>query len=223
MKKSILVVVAHPDDEVLGCGATIRKHVLDGDLVSIVFMTNGVGSRNTSKVDKVQREAARNKALEILGVNNFYQFSFPDNQMDSIPLLSIIKKVEEIIEENKPEIIYTHFHGDLNIDHRICFNAVMTAARPLPESTVKEIYGFEILSSSEWQYNPESIYMPQVFVNVNKTIDTKLEAVDAYVLEMRDIPHSRSKEHVKYLAKHRGYCSGMEFAESFTVYRIIKP
>jgi len=222
MSKSVLVVAAHADDETLGCGATIRKHVNSGDRVSIIFMTDGVGSR-LSDVDFIsKRSRARDIAMKVLGVESIFQFNFPDNAMDSVPLLEIVKVVEDVIDKVRPQIIYTHFHGDVNVDHQICFDAVMTATRPVPNQCVKEIYGFEVLSSTEWQIKPDVAFAPQIYVDVSDCFEDKILALKAYHDEMRDSPHSRSFEHVKILGKHRGHIVGVKFAEAFLTYRILK-
>ena len=222
MGKSVLVVAAHADDEVLGCGATIKKHVDSGDQVTIIFMTDGVGSRSEESIDGSKRNLAKEKALQALGVGAQYQFDFPDNAMDSVPLLEVVKGLESVIDKVQPQIIYTHFHGDLNVDHRICFDAVMTATRPVPNHCVKEIYGFEVLSSTEWQIKPNMAFTPQMYVDISECFEDKVLALKAYNDEMRDSPHSRSFEHVKTLAKHRGYTVGVNFAEAFVAYRILK-
>jgi len=222
MGKSVLVVAAHADDEVLGCGATIKKHVDSGDQVTIIFMTDGVASRSVESTDGSKRNLAKEKALQVLGVDTQYQFDFPDNAMDSVPLLEVVKGLESVIDKAQPQIIYTHFHGDLNVDHRICFDAVMTATRPVPNQCVKEIYGFEVLSSTEWQLKPEMAFKPQMYVDVSDCFENKIIALKAYNDEMRDIPHSRSFEHVEILGKRRGYSIGVKYAEAFMVYRILK-
>jgi len=222
MGKSVLVVAAHADDESLGCGATIKKHVDSGDQVTIIFMTDGVGSRSVGSTDGSKRNLAKEKALQVLGVGSQFQFDFPDNAMDSVPLLEVVQAIECVIDRVKPQIIYTHFHGDLNVDHRICFDAVMTATRPVPNQSVKEIYGFEVLSSTEWQIKPDKAFTPQMYVDVSDCFESKIIALKAYNDEMHDSPHSRSYEHVEVLGKHRGHTVGIKYAEAFMTYRILK-
>lgn len=220
--KRILVVAAHPDDEVLGCGGTIAKHISKKDKVFVIFMANGVGSRNlVSKKDLKDRMTSSKLAKNILGITSCYHLNFPDNKMDSIPLLKIVQKLELMIKKINPEIIYTHHAGDLNIDHKITNAAVMTACRPLPNSSIKQIYGFEILSSTEWATPLESSFKPTFFNDFSKFKKKKIEAIKAYNSEMRNEPHSRSIKHVEILAQHRGYSIGVELAEAFEVYRII--
>lgn len=222
MTKSILIIASHPDDEVLGCGGAILRHIDKGDKVSLLFMTDGVSSRmKTSRKNIRSRIKALKRSNSILGIQSFHHLNFPDNSMDKHPLLNIVKKIETIIKKIKPSVVYTHHHGDLNIDHKITHNAVMTACRPLPDSTVYEIYGFEVLSSTEWATPHKSVFMPNLYIDITKYISKKIKALEAYNEELRKPPHSRSVEHVKTLAKHRGYSMGVEMAEAFEVYRII--
>jgi len=218
----VLVVVAHPDDEVLGCGGTIAKHVANKDEVHVLFLTSGVGSRGKVESELDERETAKENAKKVLNYKEGIQLDFPDNSTDIVPLLQVVKEVEVYIRKIEPKIVYTHFHGDLNIDHRVCFNAVITATRATPDSSVKEIYGFEVLSSTEWQLNPSLVFSPQYFNDISKYIKIKIDSLREYNYEMRAEPHTRSYDHVITLAKHRGSIIGTEYAEAFQVYKIIK-
>ena len=141
--------------------------------------------------------------------------------MDSIALLDIIQKLEPIIDNLKPSVVYTHHHGDLNIDHQLTHSAVITACRPVPNFSVREIYGFEVLSSTEWSNSQQSIFRPTFYTDITKHMSKKISAAKAYQEEMRDPPHSRSIKHIEILAQHRGYSIGVEMAEAFEVYRIV--
>lgn len=221
--KTVLVVAAHADDEALGCGGTIARHVEEGDVVQIVFMADGVHSRkNVSKDDLTRRMEASQRAQSILGVSFSHSLELPDNKMDSIPLLEIVQKLEPILAEIQPSVIYTHHHGDLNIDHRLTHDAVITACRPVPNLSVREIYGFEVLSSTEWATQQTFPFLPDYFVDITRQFQTKLDALKAYAEEMRKPPHSRSMAHAEVLAHHRGYSIGVDAAEAFEVYRIIR-
>ena len=221
--KSILVIAAHPDDEVLGCGGAIAKHVSQGDEVNLVIMSDGVKSRTKYSNEELKNRLDSTKSSQvILGISKTFLLDFPDNKMDTIPLLKIIKELELIIERIRPSVIYTHHFGDLNIDHQITFSAVMTAARPLPNSSVKEIFGFEVLSSTDFLPNNKTSFRPTYFIDISRFFKIKTRALKAYGFEMRDPPHSRSIQHVEIMAKHRGFCVGIDFAEAFEVYRVIK-
>ena len=209
--------------EALGCSGTVARHVEEGDVVHLVLMADGVHSRKeASKEDLTQRIAASKRAQSILGVSSARSLDLPDNKMDSVPLLEIVQRLEPIIDETQPSVIYTHHHGDLNIDHRLTHAAVMTACRPLPDLSVREIYGFEVLSSTEWAIQKTPPFLPDYFVDITQHLRIKLDALDAYTEEMRQPPHSRSITHAEVLAHHRGYSIGVDAAEAFEVYRIIR-
>ncbi|AXH63521.1 PIG-L deacetylase family protein [Providencia huaxiensis] len=222
MTKTVLVVAAHSDDEALGCGGTIAKHVDNGDNVYVIFMTNGVASRiSTSTNDIDNRFLASEKALEVLGVKDVFRFDFPDNKMDSIPLLDIAQKIESIIAKISPTIVYTHFSGDLNIDHQVTNKAVLTACRPQAWCPVKEIYCFEVLSSTEWNSKSMSAFLPQKIVDISEQWQRKKLSLECYQEEMRSAPHSRSFESVEALALLRGATHGLHYAEAFYIERVI--
>ncbi|HBW84809.1 MAG TPA: GlcNAc-PI de-N-acetylase [Gammaproteobacteria bacterium] len=220
MSKTVLVVAAHTDDEALGCGGTIARHVAEGDIVYAVFLADGVTSRPGAAPEELeQRNAAAEKAHKILGITKAYMLGFPDNRMDSVPLLDIVQKLEAVIGEIKPQVVYTHHYGDLNIDHRITHQATMTACRPVPSSSVREIYAFEVLSATDWNTPGTDPFIANVFVDVIGFIDKKMEALQAYELEMRCEPHSRSFINVQRLAELRGNTVGLGAAESFQLLR----
>jgi len=222
IKQNVLVVAAHADDEALGCGGTITKHIANGDTVTVIFMTNGVSSRlNSSTADENNRQSAMKQALETLGVCNYRCFDFPDNQMDTVPLLSIVKSIENVITEFQPSIVYSHFAHDLNIDHRITHQAVLTACRPIKGCSVKKILSFEILSSTEWQSPTLPSFQAQYIVDISQYWHKKEQALLCYQEELRDFPHSRSLACIEALATLRGASHGFAKAEAFQVERII--
>ena len=223
MSKVVLVVAAHTDDEVLGCGGTIARHVAEGDEVCVAFMADGVSSRlSATSAEHELRSAAAESARKILGMHKNFYLNFPDNRLDSIPLLDIVQKLEAVVSEIQPEVIYTHHCGDLNIDHRITYQAVMTVCRPTPGSRVHEIYTFEVMSSTEWNHSASCHFIPNMFINISDYWGRKQKALEAYQLEMRPTPHSRSIEHLKALAEHRGNSIGIKMAESFMSIRVIQ-
>lgn len=218
----VLVVAAHTDDEALGCGGTIAKHVAQGDTVYAVFLADGVTSRvGSSKAELELRNAAAAKAHSILGIKLSFMLGFPDNRMDAVPLLDIVQKLETVIQEVKPNIIYTHHHGDLNIDHRITHQAVITACRPTPGSSVKEIYAFEVLSATEWNTPGVVPFVPNVFIDISEHLEKKMNALVAYEQEMREAPHARSVANAKRLAALRGSTVGLNSAEAMVAIRVI--
>ncbi|MDD5523580.1 MAG: PIG-L family deacetylase [Kiritimatiellae bacterium] len=211
---NVLVVGAHPDDEVLGCGGTIAKHAQNGDVVTALILAEGITSRGTDEGLSELKIAGR-KANKILGSNATF-CNLPDNRMDSVDLLDIVQIVEEYIVG--VDVVYTHCAGDLNIDHRLTFEAVKTACRPLPGATIKKILSFEIPSSTEWGGG----FIPDYFVDITQTMNIKMEALKAYSSEMRKWPHPRSIEGVLCLNKWRGATVGVGAAEAFQVVRMLK-
>ncbi|MBT6052731.1 MAG: PIG-L family deacetylase [Candidatus Scalindua sp.] len=221
MSKQILVVAAHPDDEVLGCAGTIARHVSDGDKVYVVFMSDGVTSRTGVESNEVEvRKQAAKDASNILGMVQSPRFlGFPDNRMDTVALLDIVQTLEQVINEIEPEVVYTHHSGDLNIDHKITHQAVMTACRPQPGFCVREIYSFEVLSSTEWSTN--NPFIPNYFVDISDILELKISAIKAYNSELRLFPHARSIESIEALVKYRGASVGVHAAEAFRLERKI--
>jgi len=223
VSKTVLIVAAHTDDEALGCGGTIAKHVAQGDEVYAVFLADGVTSRADANVKELkERNAAAARAHRVLGIDKSYMLGFPDNRMDSVPLLDIVQKLENVLEKVQPEIVYTHHSGDLNVDHRVTHQAVVTACRPVPDATVKEIYAFEVLSATEWNTPGMIPFIPNVFVDISDHLETKMEALAAYELEMRSEPHTRSLVNARRLAEFRGSCVGVGAAESFGLVRSLR-
>jgi len=224
--RKVLVVAAHPDDEVLGCGGAIARHASNGDEVHVLILAEGLTSRDiirnrdkhTEGLD-VLAQAAR-KANGILGVKNLDLHDFPDNRMDSLDLLDVVKVVESFVARFQPDVVYTHHAGDLNIDHRIIHEAVVTACRPLPKQCVRTLLLFEVVSSTEWQVSGSTTsFIPNCFVDITKTLDLKMEALEAYDSEMKAWPHPRSREAIIHLARWRGCTVGLEAAEAFILGR----
>lgn len=224
MNKTVLVVVAHADDEALGCGGTIARHVAAGDHVHVIFVADGVTSRlGAGGEEQARRQQAAENARKVLGISEISFLGFADNRLDSLPLLDIVQPLELCINKLAPKIVYTHHYGDLNVDHRVTHQAVMTACRPLPDATVREILTFEVMSSTEWSSVGWAPFLPNLFVNISAAqLEVKMRALEAYGLEMRDSPHSRSLEHMRCLAQHHGNCVGFDAAEAFMVIRQLR-
>jgi len=222
-----LVVAAHPDDEVLGCGATLAKLAADQE-VHILILGEGATSRYASGSAAVQGEVARLQAAAragaaIIGAQSITLDSLPDNRFDTVPLLDVVRRIEQIIQQIRPAAVYTHHPGDINIDHRITFQAVLTATRPVPQQAVQELYAFEIPSSTEWGFQQlQPSFKPNVFVDVHTTIEIKLKAMAQYESESRAFPHPRSPEALRNLARRWGSVVGVECAEAFELIRSIR-
>lgn len=217
------MVAAHADDEVLGCGGTIAKHVANGDQVELIIMTDGVSSRGTQ--DSTESELRRSmlkSSCELLGIHNVHQYKFPDNQMDSVPILSLIQSIEKHVFELKPNLVYTHCSTDLNIDHQLTHRAVMTACRPQPEFPVEQILTFEVRSGTDWQPASQMQFVPNWFIDISQQWSQKEQALNAYDKEIKQWPHSRSTAAVKAQAESRGAQIGVTMAEAFVLERYIE-
>jgi N-acetylglucosamine malate deacetylase 1 len=224
MTETILTIVAHPDDEVLGAGGTLARHAARGDQVHLLFLANGTGARGADQRAVERRAQAARSAASALGVSEPNFLQFPDNKLDHIDLLDIIHAIEPVLKKVTPDTIYTHHFGDLNIDHVLCHRAVLTACRPMSHSSVRRIYGMEIPSSTEWSTpNTANAFLPTRFVDISATAGAKRRALEAYAEEMRPFPHPRSLEAIDSLAAWRGASAGLEAAEAFTVIREIDP
>jgi N-acetylglucosamine malate deacetylase 1 len=225
MSKIVAVIAAHPDDEVLGCGGTVARMASEGCLVHILLMGDGETSRvdvpSTMDEKRLEmRNASALRAGEILGCASVAQLALPDNRMDSIALLDVVKPIEAFINKYNPEVVFTHHSGDVNIDHRIVHDAVIAACRPQPDFSVRELLFFEVPSSTEWR--PPSSgepFCPNWFVDISQTLDIKLQALGAYQDELRAFPHTRSLKAAEALATWRGATVGVNAAEAFILGR----
>ncbi|MBW7862681.1 MAG: PIG-L family deacetylase [Rhodocyclaceae bacterium] len=223
--ETVLVVAAHPDDEVLGCGGTLARHAAAGDAVHVLFLADGVAARTAGgSVDPgaltARLDAAR-EAAAILGLAGVDALGLPDNRLDTVPLLDLVQAVERVLARLDPQIVYTHHHGDLNIDHRLAHQAVLTACRPLPGCSVHTLRCFEVPSSTEWQAPGAAPFEPNLFIDVTATLDRKRRALQAYGAELRTFPHPRSIEAIEALGRWRGASAGLAHAEAFVVARQI--
>lgn len=225
-----MVVAAHPDDELLGLGATMHKLIREKGVVAhVVILGEGITSRSdirdTEKWKAVLEEHHCNiyAAGSHIGYKSIHTYGFSDNRFDTHALLDIVKVVEKEKEEFKPEIIFTHNAGDLNIDHQLTFQAVMTATRPMDGEKVSTIISFETSSATDWQYSnhPEQFH-PNYFVGISEeNLQAKLNAMSEYKFENRLYPHPRSLKALRTLAEYRGYTSGNQMAEAFEIVRMI--
>jgi N-acetylglucosamine malate deacetylase 1 len=223
-----LVVAAHPDDEVLGCGGTIAKMADEGWSVHVLILAEGATSRSRKRDRNAKRGElsalvkSAKAAAKVLGAKSVEVLAFADNRMDGVELLDVVKAVEDRIAKFGPNRVLTHHRGDVNVDHQMVHDAVLAAVRPLPGTTVREVLFFEVASSTEWR--PASslpAFAPALFVDIGLTIDRKLRALEAYSSELRAFPHPRSKEAVEHLARWRGATAGVMAAEAFEVGRIL--
>jgi len=226
--KNILIVAAHPDDEVLGCGGTIARLTNEMKNVYVAVLGEGITSRYSQRelADVSTLETLRNsskRVSELLGVKELFLYDLPDNRFDTTPLLDIVKIIEALISKVKPSTIFTHHGGDLNIDHSIIHRATLTAARPISGHCVKKVYSYEVPSSTEWAFSQfNNGFRPNVFFDISGTLEEKIEAMAIYESEARTFPHPRSPEALRALAKRWGVAAGLEAAEAFELIREIR-
>jgi len=224
--KKILIVAAHPDDEVLGCFGTVARLIKEGYEAYTLILGEGKTSRDGKRdvseklgeISLLHREIK--KANDTVGIKKVFIESFPDNRFDSVDLLDIIKVIAKVKDEVKPDIIFTHYENDLNIDHQITYKAVVTATRPMEDECVKEIYSFEILSSTEWNY--PLAFSPDTFFDISKTVDLKIKAMEAYSSELCLYPHPRSIKGIELNAKYQGMRVGKQAVEAFKSIRVLR-
>jgi len=225
--KTVLIVAAHPDDEVLGCGGTVARLAQAGSQVFIAILGEGITSRyqhrKQAKHELVEAlHSCSRQVAKLFGVKDLFLYELPDNCFDTVPLLDIIKIIEPLVERLQPQVIYTHHSSDLNIDHSLVHRAVLTATRPTAECPVKEIYTFEIPSSTEWSFGQfQAVFRPNVFVDIETTLEIKIQAMQLYESECRQFPHPRSLDALRVIAKRRGSIVGVPAAEAFELVRTI--
>ena len=232
---NVLIIAAHPDDEILGMGGTIAKHTSQHDNVTIIYMATGITARKEpaeyeiksipkkiqekwqQEIEKLQQDAR--KSAKLLKVKTVKFFDFPDNEMDGIHLLKVVKVIEKEIKIAKPDRIYTNHYSDLNVDHKVVYNATLTACRP-SNVLVKEILCFEVLSSTEWSY-PYN-FSPNYFSNIENHVTKKVNAMKLFKCEIREFPHPRSSENIRNVAARWGSVCGFKAAEAFEMIRKIE-
>lgn len=227
--RTCLVLAAHPDDEVLGCGGTIAKLTRRGDMAIIAILGEGVTSRarQRDEADPVEIEALHERSrvvADLLGAEDVFLYSLPDNRFDTVPLLDIVKIIEELVQRLKPVAVYTQHGGDLNIDHAILYRATLTATRPQAGHPVLDVYAYEVASSTEWAFQQfEPHFAPNIFEDIGATVDTKIRAMQVYESEARTFPHPRSPEAIRAAAVRWGSVAGLPAAEPFQLVRSIRP
>jgi LmbE family N-acetylglucosaminyl deacetylase len=218
---SVLVVAAHPDDEVLGCGGTVARLAGAGEQVHIAILGEGATSRAGAPAGATGALAAQaQEAGRALGAAEVVCLGLPDNRFDTLALLDVVQAVERLVARVAPHTVYTHHAGDLNVDHRIAHQAVVTATRPLPGAAVRRVLAFEVFSATEWGFGGTGpAFAPVHFVDVTETLEAKQRALACYAGELRPFPHPRSPEAVEALATWRGATAGLMRAEAFEVVR----
>lgn len=220
MNKKILIITAHPDDEVLWMWWTIQKYILDWFIVDIFLLSKPINARQNEEEWEIRLKNFKEVCLK-LWINEIFYSDFPDTSFDSVRLLDLIKKIEEVLDISKPKTVYTHFYNDLNIDHGIVSKATLTALRPFWKySFVKTIFMFEVLSTTELAIWKDT-FIPNYYENIENFIENKKKIFSIYETEIREFPHPRSFEWIEVLAKYRWMESWLKYAEAFILYRNI--
>jgi len=224
--RKILILAAHPDDEVLGCGGLISKYSELGDTFRVVFLGEGSSCRfqdhqsEESKKEIKIRNSYAVKAMNFLGVSQYDFHGLPCGRFDQVPIIEINKIIENQIKNFKPDLLLTHSANDANNDHQIVYRASIMASRPLKDNTVPTLWSYEVLSSSEWSFSDS--FTPNIFESLKeKDIMKKFEALSFYESELRPYPFPRSFEGIKALSQMRGLQSGLQYAEAFKLIRSI--
>jgi LmbE family N-acetylglucosaminyl deacetylase len=226
--KRIMIVVAHPDDELLGLGATFHKLIKEYNVKThVVILGEGITSRSDVRDIKVWEKELKihreniNKAQLAIGYHSTSIYDFPDNRFDSVALLDIVKVVEKEKQDFNPEVIFTHHGGDVNIDHQRTFESIITACRPMQNEKVKMIITFETPSGTEWRSPTDpKHFLPNLFFSVSEAdVDAKIKGMESYEFERRAYPHPRSPEALKIQAQRWGVIIGSNFAEAFCLVR----
>ncbi len=219
--KNILVIAPHPDDEVLGVGGTIAKHFRQGDKVYLCVVTKGYPPQWPEEIVKREKEMV-SKVARMLAIEQVYFLDFPTVKLDTISSKELNDSIAKIVSEVQPEVVYIPHRGDINKDHQLVFDATMVATRPKPGAVIKKVLSYETLSETEWAAPFEAnAFLPQVFVDISETLETKLKAMSIYETELKQYPHPRSLEAIAALAKVRGATVGVKAAEAFMLIREI--
>mgnify|MGYP000279825710 FL=1 len=227
--KRILVVVAHPDDELLGLGGTLNKIVNDyNTFIRVVILGEGLTSRsnqrNTKKWNKELEKHRRNikMAQKAIGYQELSLHQIADNRFDSVDLLDIVKLIENEKAKFIPDYIFTHHGGDVNIDHQRTFEAVITATRPMEHETTKGIFSFETPSGTEWRASTDPHhFIPNIFIELSEeNVQAKIKGMECYEFEKRAYPHPRSPEALHIVSQKNGIQVGFHLAEAFMLVRL---
>jgi LmbE family N-acetylglucosaminyl deacetylase len=222
----VLVVAAHPDDEVYGMGGTIAKLADQGHEIHVLIVTDGCISqyRNEDNLQEIimRKQEEAQKANSILGVESVHFGNLPDMGLDKVPHIQINHIIEKLIQRLEPEEVYTHFYGDVNLDHQLVYKSTLVATRPIVGQCVKNLYAYSVPSSTEWSPQlANSVFMPNIFVEIEPYNPIKIEAIKAYITELREYPHPRSVESVKKNDVAIGIQCGLRSAERFMLLRSI--
>ena len=216
---NVVTIAAHPDDELLGAGGTLARHARAGDTVHAVVCSEGASSRYADGMES-ELEAAGRRAAALLGLASLRFLQLPDQRLDTLPLVEVVQRLETVLEELDPEVVYTHAPGDINADHGVVARAVLTACRPYRFPRLRRLAAFETPSSSEWGGPPGlPPFVPNLFADITATLEVKIAAFECYASEVRPWPHPRSARALRERAATWGSVIGRAAAEPFVLLR----
>ena len=219
----ILVIAPHPDDDILGCGGTIKKYVNRGDEVFLCIVTKAY-TPDWSDAFIKERNIEIGNAVKKIGISKVFFLDFPTVKLDTVPQKELNDAISKCVQEVNPEIVFIPFHGDINKDHRLVSEAALVALRPKPGSNIKKVYLYEVLSETEWAkpaQKIEDVFIPNYYEDISEFLNDKIKAMECYKSEIKEYPHPRSLEGIKVLAQKRGMESGVKYAEAFMLLREI--
>jgi len=222
--KRVLIIAAHPDDEVLGMGGTIAKLVKEGNVVDVLIVTDGSSSQyrdsdHLAEIIEAKKKETRNCA-DVLGIRDIYYGELPDMKLDTTPHIRINRVIEDVIDKVQPDSVFTHFWGDVNCDHQNVYKSTLVAVRPVLGQVVRELYCYRVPSSTEWTPNKaDTMFMSNYFVDIQEFTEQKYNAFACYSTELRDYPHPRSVQYLRENDKVVGLRVGMFAAEEFVLLR----
>ena len=215
--KKVLVVAPHPDDEILGCGGVIAKHIAAGDEVCVCIVT-------CSLVEKAKKlnEAYARKVQEAMGIQKLVFLNMPTVELPHVPTREFTGKLNQLVQDERPEVVYIPFQGDMHTDHYMVSSGMMVALRPPIAPFVKDIFAYETLSETGWSFpSPEKSFIPNVWSDISDFLEDKVRAMELYDTKIQKDPLPRSAEGIRALAKFRGGTIGVDYAEAFMCVRSI--
>lgn len=228
MADKVLIIAAHPDDEVLGAGGTIAKYAMQGAEIKLLIVTDGSTSQyreDAFLAEKIaQKKRETQTAADVLGIKEVIYGGLPDMKLDVTAHIQVNQVIENVLDAFQPNVVFTHFHGDVNMDHQCVHRSTLVACRPVGGQCVKEVYSYYVPSSTDWSVqNAVDTFMPNVFVDIDGVYaEKKYAAMACYATELRTYPHPRSVEALKVLDKANGIHVGLNAAECFMVHRVMR-
>lgn len=215
----ILAIAAHPDDEVIGAGGTLARHVAEGDEVYWCVVTEAHSPRWPEEV-RVQARRQVDQVQQVLGIREVFFCGFTTVALNTVPYIDLCSALQRVVDEVQPEVVYTTPGSDINLDHRLVYEATLVATRPLPGSCVRRVLSYEVSTTARYGLPAGSSgFEPNVFVDISRYLDKKLEVMRCYEAELRTYPHPRSLRGIRLLAEERGLSIGLGAAECFRLVR----